>query len=146
MPFLRSKQVRFAHCDPAGIVFYPRYAGLLNEVVEDWFAEGLGVGFPELHEKLRLGIPAVRLEMDFLQPSRYGDRLDFTLRVLELGRSSALLDVAAACGRQARIRARLKVVLMSLQTLKAVPFDDAWRARLLPFVEAATSPEEAHRK
>jgi len=37
-------------------------------------------------------------------------------------------------------------VLMSLQTLKAVPFDDAWRARLLPFVEAATSPEEAHRK
>lgn len=134
MPFLCSKLVRFAHCDPAGIVFYPRYAGLVNEVVEDWFAQGLGVGFPELHEKLRLGIPAVRLEMDFLAPSRYGDRLDFTLRVLELGRTSALLDVAAACGREARIRARLKVVLLSLDTMKAVPLDEAWRARLAPFL------------
>lgn len=139
MAFLCSKQVRFAHCDPAGIVFYPRYAGLVNEVVEDWFAQGLGVGFPELHEERRLGIPAVRLEMDFVKPSRYGDRLDFTLRVLELGRSSALLEVAAACGREPRLRARLKVVLMSLATLKAVPFDEEWRARLGPFLEPAAS-------
>jgi 4-hydroxybenzoyl-CoA thioesterase len=135
MPFQVQKQVRFAHCDPAGIVFYPRYTALVNEVVEDWFAGGLGVGFPELHEQRGLGIPVVRLEMDFLATSRYGERLDFTLRVRELGRSSALLEIDAACGGEPRIRARLKVVLMSLATHRAVPFDDDWRARLSPFVE-----------
>ena len=32
--FERNKRVRFAHCDPAGIVFYPRYFEMLNELVE----------------------------------------------------------------------------------------------------------------
>lgn len=138
MPFHVQKQVRFAHCDPAGIVFYPRYAGLVNEVVEDWFAAGLRVGFPELHEQRKLGIPAVRLEMDFLATSRYGDLLDFTLRVRELGRSSAQLEIAAACAAELRLRARLKVVLMSLESHRSVPFDEDWRARLLPFLEPAS--------
>ena len=33
--------VRFADCDPAGIVFYPRYMEMFNALVEDWFREGL---------------------------------------------------------------------------------------------------------
>ena len=28
--------VRFAHCDPAGIVFFPRYMEMFNNLVEDW--------------------------------------------------------------------------------------------------------------
>ena len=35
-------QIEWGHCDPAGIVFYPRYVELCNEMVEDWFADGLG--------------------------------------------------------------------------------------------------------
>ena len=33
--------VQFAHCDPAGIVFYARYFEIINEVVEDWFEDAL---------------------------------------------------------------------------------------------------------
>ena len=33
--------VRFQHTDPAGIVFYPRYFEMINQVIEDWFAEKL---------------------------------------------------------------------------------------------------------
>ncbi len=133
MAYQRSKLVRFAHCDPAGIVFYPRYAELCNEVVEDWFAEGLGVPFAELHEQRRLGIPAVRLELEFLAPSRYGDELTFELAIVEIGRTSLTLDLGASCRGEARVRGRLKVVLLSRDTHRPVPFDDAWRARLSPF-------------
>ncbi len=133
MEYQRTKLIRFAHCDPAGIVFYPRYAELCNEVVEDWFAEALGVGFPELHEDRRLGLPAVRLEIDFLAPSHYGDLVTFRLSVAEVGRTSMTLDLTAACDGETRLRIRLKVVLLSLETRRPVPFDDAWRARLAPF-------------
>jgi 4-hydroxybenzoyl-CoA thioesterase len=133
MAYERTKLIRFAHCDPAGIVFYPRYAELCNEVVEDWFAEGLGVPFPELHEERRLGVPAVRLEIDFVAPSRYGDLLTFRLEVLEVGRTSLSLAITGACGASERLRIRLKVVLLSLETGRAVPLDDAWRSRIAPF-------------
>ncbi len=133
MEYQRTKLIRFAHCDPAGIVFYPRYAELCNEVVEDWFAEALGVGFPELHEDRRLGLPAVRLEIDFLAPSHYGDLVTFRLSVAEVGRTSMTLDVTAICDAETRLRIRLKVVLLSLDTRRPVPFDDAWRARLAPY-------------
>src|SRR5512138_1539960 len=116
MTYHRQKLVRFAHCDPAGIVFYPRYIELCNEVVEDWFAEGLGVPFPELHERRRLGVPAVRLEIDFAAPSRYGDVVLFRLAVVDVGRTSLTLALTGTCGGEERLRIRLKVVLLSLET------------------------------
>ncbi|MBP8267026.1 MAG: acyl-CoA thioesterase, partial [Zoogloea sp.] len=79
MEFHTRKLIRFSHCDPAGIGFYPRYVELVNEVVEDWCNDGLGVSFHQMHEHLRLGLPVVRLEMEFMIPSRYGDVLDFSL-------------------------------------------------------------------
>ena len=133
MPYERSKLIRFAHCDPAGIVFYPRYVELCNEVVEDWFAEALGIGFPELHMERRLGVPAVRLDVEFVAPSHYGDTLLFRLSVVEVGRTSMSLAIAATCGDEVRLRIRLKVVLLSLETRRPVAFDDAWRARIAPF-------------
>lgn len=138
MAYERSKLIRFAHCDPAGIVFYPRYVELCNEVVEDWFAEGLGVPFPELHERRRLGVPAVRLEIDFAAPSHYGDVLLFRLEVVEVGRTSVTLAIAGTCAGAERLRIRLKLVLLSLESGRPAALDEAWRARLAPFLRAGT--------
>jgi len=33
--FERDIQVRFAHCDPAGIIFYPRYFEIIKEKWSD---------------------------------------------------------------------------------------------------------------
>ncbi|MDE1544048.1 thioesterase family protein [Dechloromonas agitata] len=135
MIFESHKLIRFAHCDPAGIVFYPRYAELCNEVVEDWFREGLGVDFHEFHEERRLGFPTVRLEMEFLTPSRYGDVLAFRLGIARLGKSSMELSIEACRGEQIRLRIKLKTVLVSLDTLRPRVIDDFWRKTLLPYVQ-----------
>jgi 4-hydroxybenzoyl-CoA thioesterase len=65
MIFERTKLIRFHHCDPAGIVFYPQYLVLCNELVEDWFDEGMGVNFFTLHTELKRGVPMRHLETDF---------------------------------------------------------------------------------
>lgn len=134
MTFQKQKLIRFSHCDPAGIGFYPRYVELVNEVVEDWFFDGLGVSFHDLHVKHRLGIPTVRLEVEYMIPSRYGDVLTFQLKVLRLGNSSFTFEVTAMAEDKMRLRAELTVVMMSMDTMRPVAIDDFWKPRLEKFL------------
>src|SRR5512142_1786085 len=92
-PFETDKLIRFHHCDPAGIVFYPQYFVLFNELVEDWFDQGLGLDFAELHLRRRLGIPLAHVECDFLAPSQIGERLLMELAVEKIGAASVTLAV-----------------------------------------------------
>jgi 4-hydroxybenzoyl-CoA thioesterase len=135
--FERTKSVRFAHCDPAGIVFYPQYLVLCNEIVEDWFADEIGVDFRRLHHELRRGVPMVHLEVDFVAPSELGDTLDFRLVVAALGNASITLDVSASSGGDPRLRTAQKLVLMDLDTRRPVPIEPAWRDRMTRFLAAA---------
>ena len=130
MAYAVEKAIRFHHCDPAGIVFYPQYFVLMNELVEDWFDRGLRIDFGAFHAVDRLGVPMGRVECDFLAPSKVGDRLAFTLAVESLGRSSIRLAVEASCAGEVRVRAKLALVLASLDTRRAVPIPDAMREKM----------------
>lgn len=108
MSYHRSIAIEFCHCDPAGIVFYPRYAEMVNSVVENFFIDEVGYSFGQIMAAGE-GIPTVRLEIDFRKPSRLGDRLDWTLTVEHLGRTSARFRVTA----DDRLEARCTVVWMA---------------------------------
>lgn len=92
--FTSSVMVRFGHCDPAGIVFYPRYFEMINAVVEDWFA-ALHWPFSHLVVERNEGLPTVSIECQFMRPSRIGDTLDFELSVAALGSSSCTVNISA---------------------------------------------------
>ncbi len=131
--FESSKPIRFHHCDPAGIVFYPEYFVLFNELVEDWFNEGLGINFASYHTRARRGVPAVHVECDFIAPSAVGEMLRLRLGVQKLGTSSLTLAIEAAVGDEVRVRATLVVVHASLDTMRAVPFSSELREKLVRF-------------
>ncbi len=133
-PFEREKLIRLQHCDPAGIVFYPQYFLLFNELVEDWFNEGIGIDFADLHLKDNLGIPLAHVEADFLAPSRQGERLLMRLAVKKLGNSSLTLAISvhSKTGEE-RVRATLIIVQASLETNGAIPFRPDVRARVEQF-------------
>jgi len=84
--FSKTQKVKFQHCDAAGIVFYPRFLEMLNELVEDWFEEELGFPFKELHHGE--GVPTADLKVAFVSPARMGDVFEKTLTVIKLGNSS----------------------------------------------------------
>ncbi|MES2260608.1 MAG: thioesterase family protein [Pseudomonadota bacterium] len=139
--FSKTKDIRFHHCDPAGIVFYPQYMVLCHEFIEDWFTEGLGIPYPDLVSLQRLGIPTVRLECNFRSPSRLGDKVAFSLRVKKLGNSSIQLDLTLA-GRDSsgaaelRLEVEQSVVLVSLETGRPVELCADYRERMARFLEA----------
>ncbi len=129
-PFEADKLIRFHHCDPAGIVFYPQYFVLFNELVEDWFNHGLGIDFARFHAEDRLGVPMAHIECDFRAPSKIGDMLKFRLAVKNVGTSSLTLAVEARAGEEVRVRATLVVVMASLEAHRPVPIPPEFRAKL----------------
>ncbi|BCI71769.1 thioesterase superfamily protein [Sphingomonas sp. S17] len=132
MTFVSRQQVRFAHIDAAGIVFYPRYFEMLNAAVEDLFADVVGTDFAAMHQRLGLGVPTVSLEAEFVLPSRLGEMLDFALDVTRIGRSSAHLSVDVTCDGAPRLRATVVLVCMALESARAHPWPDDFRMALEP--------------
>jgi 4-hydroxybenzoyl-CoA thioesterase len=86
--FTKQEKIKFKHIDYAGIVFYPRFLEMLNDLVEDWFEEALGRPFSKMHETN--GIPTVDLKIQFKNPARLGEVLTKKLWVIELRNSSIL--------------------------------------------------------
>ena len=129
--FQRERVIRFSECDPAGIVFYPQYFVMFNDVLEDWFSDELGVGFDTLVVERRIGVPTVRLEVDFSAVSRMGDEVVLSLAIERLGRRS--LTLALRCeSREGEVRmaARQVLVTTSLDTHRAVDIPTDIRAAI----------------
>lgn len=113
--FTVEQLVRFDDCDPAGIVYYPRYFCMINAVVEDWWAH-LGQPWHELIPQRRIVTPVSHLESVFLRPSQMGDRLHFHLSVEAVSRSSLRLHhrVVGPDGLE-RFRVRQRMVCVSTE-------------------------------
>ncbi|MGD9979034.1 MAG: acyl-CoA thioesterase [Hyphomonadaceae bacterium] len=136
MRFARDTIVRFEHCDAAGLIFYPRFFGLVNEMVEDWFAS-LGHSFKSLHIDQRKGVPTVRLDTEFVRPVCIGDMLRQSLGVESIGNSSLSLKHIATIGERRVARFDQTIVFTNLASMKAEPWPADLRAAITTFAEIA---------
>ena len=136
MHFEATHTVRFADCDPAGIVFFPQYLKMVNSHVEHWFDDGLGISYAGMIAQRRTGLPTVRLEVDFTAVSRHGDRLLQRLSLLHLGRTSLRLrhEFVGADDGVLRMRVLQVLVCTSLETHRPQPIADDIRAAMRPYL------------
>jgi 4-hydroxybenzoyl-CoA thioesterase len=109
--FRQRVAVHFSHCDPAGIVFFPQYFVMLNNLVETWFTQALEIDYADLLGNRRVGLPTVSLQSEFLAPSRMGETIELALRVTRVGQKSITLSVA--CNGESKLRFRLMQVLVT---------------------------------
>jgi 4-hydroxybenzoyl-CoA thioesterase len=138
VPFCKQILVRFGDCDAAGIVFYPRYLEMFNNLVEDWYREALHFSFTEIVTTRRWGLPTVRLEVDFVAPSVFGEYLSASLAVREIGTSSLTLDISLrGPDGMDRVRGKVVLVMIDRRNLKAIPIPDDVRARIVAFKAAS---------
>jgi len=124
MHFEREQLIRFSHCDPAAIVFFPRYFVMFNGLVEDWFDDGLGLGYANVVVQRRIGLPTVALNCEFQLPSRMGERVQLRLSVARLGRSSIALALECRHDDQTRVRMQQVLVTTALDTGHAIAIPD----------------------
>lgn len=128
--------VRFSHCDPAGIVYFARYFDMLNGVVEDWFAQALGIDYHDMIGRRRTGLGFVSAGAEFSKPGFMGDCLDCAVVVERIGRSSLTFHVHASRMGEPILTARFVMVTTSLETHRSIPLPDDLRAALERYLES----------
>jgi 4-hydroxybenzoyl-CoA thioesterase len=140
MRFSTRKQIRFHHCDPAGIVFYPQYFYLLHEAQEDFLAH---IGHPE-HALIAsgLGVPIVDLKTEFRGMCRYGDEIDISLGLTRIGNASIGMRYeihsysrSPDMDKTLKLVANTVVVCSEIPHGKVLPIPAGLRAALLPYLD-----------
>lgn len=135
MPAFETRQkIMFQHCDPAGIVFYPRYVEMINAVVEEWFEDGLNLPFSELVLEREEGVPTAHLEVAFKAPSRLGEELSLSLAVTRIGSSSVTCNIEASCGEELRFSSSVTLVHIDGKRMKSEPWPADLRASIENYI------------
>jgi 4-hydroxybenzoyl-CoA thioesterase len=93
-PFLtRSLRVEWGQCDPAGIVFAPRYLDMFSESTIMLFE---AAGLPRKREMLEQmgvsGYPMIDVSARFLRTTSYGDEVTIETAAPIFGNSSFTVD------------------------------------------------------
>jgi 4-hydroxybenzoyl-CoA thioesterase len=133
-------RVGWGHCDPAGIVYFPRFFEMFHAAMESWFSDALGLPYQDVIMGRKVGFPAVHTEADFRRPSVFGEDIVVEQRVERLGRTSIefAYRVIDAAG-QLRLSGRTVCAVMDLDPdhatfRRAVELPEDMRARIEAFL------------
>jgi 4-hydroxybenzoyl-CoA thioesterase len=107
----RRLTIEWGHCDPAGIVFNPRFFEFFDWSTALMLAIASGMPKFEMLEAFGAsGAPVVATQARFLKPCSFGDEVTIVSTVLKVGRSSFDVehklfngDVLAVEGRETRV-------------------------------------------
>jgi 4-hydroxybenzoyl-CoA thioesterase len=84
----RTVRIEWGDCDPAGIVYYPRYFEIFDNCTTALFERALGMTkyeFLKVHDFA--GYPMVDTRARFIVPTRFGDDVVVETKVAAFGRS-----------------------------------------------------------
>jgi 4-hydroxybenzoyl-CoA thioesterase len=89
LTYTRNTRIEWGDCDPAGIVFYPRYFAMFDSCTTALFSLALGMTMHEFMRHYRFaGYPIVDARARFLKPAKFGDDVMIETKVAEFRRSS----------------------------------------------------------
>jgi 4-hydroxybenzoyl-CoA thioesterase len=101
--YRREVRIEWGDCDPAAIVFYPRYLAFFDANTAYLF-EAAGLPKAEMVKAYGIiGIPLVDVAAKFFIPSKFGERITIQSHIAGFGRSSMKIahQVFKADGRVA---------------------------------------------
>ena len=135
--FIKQEKIRFKHVDYAGIVFYPRFLEMLNDLVEDLFEEALERPFSKMHETN--GIPTVDLKVQFKNAARLGENLTKKLWVKELKNSSLICGFEFSNEQQKTVlEGEVTLVNVVIQedrnSIKAEAFNEEIKSKIANYI------------
>lgn len=132
-PHTTHQVLRFCDTDALGHVNNAVYAVML-EAGRSELAREAGLLDPEAGHTVVL----VRLELDFLREMTWPGEVTIETWVSRIGNKSANLEQRVTQGGIETARAKTVIALMSTETRRAIPFTDAFRAALAPWMLAHT--------
>lgn len=84
-----ERLIEWGDCDPAGIVFYPRFLAFFDAATAALFQAATGMTKREMQARFEMvGFPMVDLRARFIAPLRFGDVARIETALSSFGRSS----------------------------------------------------------
>jgi 4-hydroxybenzoyl-CoA thioesterase len=104
LTFRRRLTIEWGHCDPAGIVFNPRFFEFFDASSWMLFETALGVKQQEIASTYGIvGIALVDARANFLRPAKFGDTVEIVSQVSEFRRSSFDVEHRVSIGGETAV-------------------------------------------
>lgn len=134
-PFVHSLRVRYAECDPQGVVFNAHYLAYMDaSMTELWRAAFGGYGV-----MLERGVDMVVAEaqLRFSAPARFDEELTLEVLVARLGTTSIVTDHTIRRDGAPLVAGSLRHVFVDRRTLAKTPIPEWARAGLAAWTVTA---------
>jgi 4-hydroxybenzoyl-CoA thioesterase len=90
---VRTIRIEWCDCDPAGIIFYPRYFEIFDTGTTALFERVLGMNKIDYLKAFDFaGHPVVETRARFRQPTRFGDAIAIETKLVECAESGLKLE------------------------------------------------------
>ncbi len=90
---IRNTRIEWCDCDPAGIIFYPRYFEIFDTSTTVLIEHALGMNKIDYLKTYDFaGHPLVETRARFRLPTRFGDEVAIETALIECGRSSFKIE------------------------------------------------------
>lgn len=130
---LWSGDITFRHgqCDPASIVYTPKFFDVFNQVIEQWFGDDIGVSYYDLLGPRRIGLGYVSTGATFFETCKMGECIEIFIDVTHVGTKSYSLTLYAIKGDKEVLRGTFTTVTTDLKTHQAIAIPEDVKAGLL---------------
>jgi 4-hydroxybenzoyl-CoA thioesterase len=131
-----DRPVKFEEVDAARIVFFGHYVAWAHEAMDRFFG-ALDGGYARLILERRVGLPAVKVDMTFSRPLRYGDVARIETTCARLGGRSAALRYRVQDAKDRALVAEIHhtVVTTDLDAMRSCEMPADVRAQLAAHLE-----------
>jgi len=87
------REIAWSECDPAGIVYYPRFAEMFDANTNALFKAATGLDKRAIQARFEIvGWPMVESRASFKAPATYGDEVLVTSQIARFGSSSIEIE------------------------------------------------------
>ena len=138
-PFILRRQVEFNHCDPAGMVFYPRFFEMISATIERFLGDAVGYGWDGMAiTSGGRGTPMGQIDVRFEAPAFLGDWLEFRLTVARIGTASATFTIACHGAEERTFLCHATIVHADTGGGRSVPWPEAAREGMARYLSDDT--------
>jgi acyl-CoA thioester hydrolase len=141
-PFSHPLRVRYAECDPQGVVFNAHYLAYFDASITEMWRAAFG-GYRAMMDR-GIDLVVAEAQLRFRTPARFDDELTLTVQVTRMGSTAITSHHRISRGEELIVEGTLRHVVVSLETLAKTPIPDWIREGLSPWaLEDAATPTPA---
>ena len=138
-PYVDRRLVLWRDCDPAQIIYTPRFLDFVAEAVEGGFRHVFGVDWYGFRDSRDLRLPAVHTSLDFSLPVRSGGELSLIVLVDNVGRSSLPFKVIGRLGEREAFQATWVMSILDAADDRPTSIPDDIRERVRSYQQACSN-------